>query len=74
MIILHDDKSLCMLLKKPRSKWYSLCCIGRKKHYRKDGGCKHIDELLPMIAKDMRPLVKVEPFGGKKPPIPQEQS
>lgn len=71
MIILNDDKSLCMLLKKPRSKWYVLCCIGSKKHYRKDGGCKHIDELLPYIREDVRPRVRIDPFGGKatNPPI-----
>ena len=67
MVIIGDKKELIMLLKKPRSKWYILCCFGRKRHYRKDGSCKHTDVILTDVKPEFRVRVKIDPWGGKRP-------
>lgn len=72
MMWVGDGKEVVMLLRKPRSKWYSLCCIGRKRHYRKDGTCKHVHEAMAMVKPELRQRVKIDPFGGR-PGTAQEQ-
>lgn len=67
MMLIGHNKEVILLLRKPRSKWFSLCCIGRKKHYRKDGTCVHTDDVLKNIKPEEKYRVKVDPFGGKKP-------
>ena len=64
MMFVGDGKEVVMLLRKPRSKWYLLCCIGRKRHYRKDGSCKHVQEVLENVKPEIRHRVKVDPWGG----------
>ena len=65
MILIGDGKEIVLLLRKPGQRWYALCCIGRKRHYRKDGTCKHIDDVLTRVKPKARKLVKVDPWGGK---------
>lgn len=66
MILIGDRKEMILLVRRPRSKWFSLCCIGRKRHYRKDGSCKHTEEILANVKPEIRPRVKVRPFGGRE--------
>lgn len=65
MMFIAPDRSVQLLLHKPRSRWFSLCCIGRKAHYRKDGSCKHTDEVLEAIRADVRSRVRITPRGGR---------
>jgi len=67
MILSGDRGELILLLRKPRSRWYALVCIGRKRHYRKDGSCKHTEDTLAnMVRPECRHLVKIDPFGGRR--------
>ena len=66
MMMIGDRKEVILLLQRPGQRWYSLCCIGRKRHYRKDGTCKHTENILSHYVKPKaRKLVKVDPWGGK---------
>lgn len=67
MIFIGDKKEMVMLLRRPRQRWYALCCIGRKRHYRKDGTCKHTDMVLARVKPRSKKLVKIDPWGGKAP-------
>jgi hypothetical protein len=64
-MMVGDQREIILLLRKPRSKWFHLCCIGRKRHYRKDGTCKHTAEVLARIKPEVRPRVIVDRWGGK---------
>lgn len=66
MMLIGDRKEVILMLRRPRSKWWHLCCIGRKRHYRKDGTCKHTEQLLGQIKPEVRPRVKIDPWGGKE--------
>jgi hypothetical protein len=65
MILLGEKKELLLLLRCKGQRWYHLCCFGRKRHYRKDGSCKHTDDVLAHVRPKFKPLVKVQAFGGK---------
>lgn len=67
MMWVTDTREVLLLLRKPRSKWYALTCIGPKRHYRKDGSCKHTDEIWECLKPEARPRVKIDPWGGRKP-------
>jgi hypothetical protein len=66
MLVVNEDKSLMLLIKKPRSKWYRMCCIGRKRHYRKDGSCKHTEQLFAALKPEIAARTKLDGFGGSK--------
>lgn len=66
MILVGDRKELILLLRHHRSKRYHLCCIGRKRHYRKDGTCKHTESVLASIKPRIRKTVIVDGWGGKR--------
>lgn len=66
MMLIGPGKEIVLLLQRPGQRWYSLCCIGRKRHYRKDGSCAHVDTVLARVKPRKRKLVKIEPFGGKQ--------
>lgn len=68
MMLVGDGKEVILILQAPRSKWIKVCCIGRKRHYRKDGTCKHTEEVLANIKPELKPRVKVDPWGGKGKP------
>lgn len=56
------DKSIVILGRKHRSKWWDVQCVGCKGKRRKDGSCKHersvLDRLTPKIRQYAR--IKVE--------------
>jgi hypothetical protein len=64
-MLLVLDKCIVILMNKRRSKWYSLACFGPKRHYRKDGSCKHTDRMLKCVKPEALPRVRVDGFGGK---------
>jgi hypothetical protein len=65
MLIGTNPKTLILVDRKPRSKWWQVVCFGARRHYRKDGSCKHTDEVLAMTKPELLPRVRVQPFGGK---------
>lgn len=67
MFLIGDKGELILLARKPRSKWYHLTCFGTKRHYRKDGSCKHTEEALANIKPEARHRVRIDPWGGKPP-------
>lgn len=57
-------KTIVMLTRKPRSKWWHVACIGQKSHYRKDdGGCAHTDELIASLNPEAVPRERVRLLG-----------
>lgn len=42
-----------------------LLCFGPKRHYRKAGGCRCVEELLASLTDEFRATVTVTPWGGK---------
>jgi len=60
-VIFVGDRCITMLVRKPRSRWYTLRCFGPKRHYRKDGTCRHVDQVLASVKPDKKHLVRVEP-------------
>lgn len=69
MFLVGDNREIITVLRKPRSEWYVVCCFGRKRHYRKDGTCKHTDDVLANVKPEYAGRVKVEPWGGKRPAV-----
>lgn len=65
MILIGDKKEMIMLLQKARSKWYSLMCVGQKRHYRKNGTCKHTGAVLSRIKPESRYRIKINGYGGR---------
>jgi hypothetical protein len=66
ILIGEHPKTLIMVARKPHSKWWQVVCFGAKRHYRKDGTCKHTDEVLAMTKPEIKDRVRVQPFGGKE--------
>ncbi len=64
MMLIGDGKEVILLLRPPKARTYRLVCIGRKAHYRKDGSCKHTEEVLANIKPGVR--VRIDGFGGKQ--------
>lgn len=70
MLAVTDEKGLLLLIRKPGSRRYYLACFGSKRHYRKDGTCKHTEATLAHMKAWHAARTTVEPFGGKtKPPV-----
>jgi hypothetical protein len=67
MIFIGDKGEITLLAKRPRGRLYTVVCFGSKRHYRKDGCCKHTDEVLARIKPDAKGRVRVDPWGGKPP-------
>ena len=65
MILLGDKKELTLLIKPKGSRVHLLCCFGPKRHYRKDGTCKHTEDVLAHMSPWHRARTKVDGFGGK---------
>jgi hypothetical protein len=40
------ERTLIVVTRTYRSKWWRVVCLGQKSHYRPDGSCVHTDELL----------------------------
>lgn len=68
MVLIGDKKELILIVRKPRSKWYRVVCCGRKKHYRKDGTCKHTEAVLASMKPEIAARTKVDGWGGKQAP------
>lgn len=66
MILIGDKKELILLIKSEQDKRLHLCCFGRKHHYRKDGTCRHTEDVLASIKPWHRARVVVDGFGGKR--------
>lgn len=66
-MLIGDKREIILLLRRPRSKWYRLCCIGRARHYRRDGTCKHTAAILADMLPDIRARTRVDGWGGKAP-------
>ena len=69
MILIGDKKELVMLLPKrdkngKRSGYWSLACFGTKRHYRRDGSCKHTQGLIDTANPRYQSRIRVDPFGG----------
>ena len=54
------DRCIIMLVRRPRGRLYTLKCFGPKRHYRRDGTCKHIDQVLASVKPDKQHLVRVD--------------
>lgn len=67
MIFITGDKSVVMLLRKKGSRYYRICCIGRKQHYRKEGGCKHIDAVMEHVRPEVKSRIRLNGFGRSEP-------
>ena len=68
MILLGNKKEIIAVLsdgKGARTR-HALACFGRKRHYRKDGSCKHTDALLSKMRPWHRARTDLTPFGGGK--------
>ena len=70
MIIIGDRKELVMLLPKrnkngKNSGYYTVFCAGAKRHYRKDGSCKHTQGVIQAAKPNYRKRISLVPFGGK---------
>lgn len=67
-LFIGPHRELSMLVRRRRSKWYRLSCFGRKRHYRKNGSCRCVADILAALPPDVRALTRVEGWGGKQPP------
>ena len=67
MWLLGDRNELILLTStgKGSAIKYKLVCVGRKRHYRKDGSCKHTAALLETIGPWRRSRTEVALNGGK---------
>jgi len=64
----YKTRTIVLLTRRHRSKWWQLVCFGPKGHYAKDGSCAHTDELLERLntRRVRRELVRLDPFGGDR--------
>ena len=58
MIII--GKSIVVVGRKYRSKWWSVMCSGCKGKRRKDGSCKHERAVLDLLRPDIRASARIE--------------
>jgi len=66
MILLGGKHELILMLsegKGPKVR-HSLVCFGRRRHYRKDGMCKHTEALLATMRPWHRARTRVTLWGG----------
>lgn len=67
MFVGQNPKSVILLTRKPKVRNYTLICFGRKSHYRVDGSCRHVEEILANVKPELKGRVKVDGWGGKPP-------
>ena len=69
MVLKGDKGELILLLSDGKGSRirHSLVCFGRKRHYHKDGTCKHTEALLNGMRPWHRSRTMVTPFGDNKP-------
>ena len=65
MILVGDQKEMIVLIRMKGQRWYRLACFGRKRHYRKDGTCKHTDAVIAGVREISKKLIHVDPWGGR---------
>jgi hypothetical protein len=72
-VLIGDRKEMILLVERHnklnrRTGWFEIICFGRKRHYRKDGSCKHTESIIrDGISPKYQKRVKVIPFGNKGP-------
>jgi hypothetical protein len=59
----YKQGTLCVLVRKPRSKWWTLVCLGQKGHYHKDGTCEHTDEIIARLNPEKLPIERLKVIG-----------
>jgi hypothetical protein len=69
MILLGDKKELIIVLSdgKGPKVHHKVACFGRKRHYRKDGMCKHLEGLLAQMRPWHRARTTVTLWGDNPP-------
>ncbi len=62
---LNDDKTILIAARDLASRRFRLTvvCIGPKKHYRRDGSCRHTDSFRARLKPWYRTRCAVVPFG-----------
>lgn len=67
MAVYIGDRKEAIILLQPRDKrqHLDLVCMGAKRHYRKDGTCKHTEAILLQMKPWYRARVKLTPFGNR---------
>jgi len=69
MILIGDKKEMIVFLsegKGPKVR-HNLACFGGKRHYRKDGTCKHLEALLAQMRPWHRARTSVTLWGNEPP-------
>jgi len=66
MILIGDKQELIVMLSEGKGSkvCHGLVCFGRKRHYRKDGMCKHLEALLAQTRPWHRARTRVTLWGG----------
>jgi hypothetical protein len=62
-MLIGDNKELVLVARKPRGRIFHVVCFGRRAHYRKDGTCKHTDEVMAKLKPGIS--ARVDGWGGK---------
>jgi hypothetical protein len=72
MLLMGDKKELVLVTtegKYPKLRVH-VVCFGRKRHYRKDGSCKHTEALLTDMKPAYRQRALLHPFGKSVEELP----
>ncbi len=57
------DRTIVVLNKKHRSKWWSIQCLGCSRYRRrKDGTCKHERLVLAAVSPKLKSRTRIEPY------------
>lgn len=65
-LFITEDRHIVIFSRKARSKWWTMvCCSASKRHFRRDGSCKHVDNAMAAVKPEIRPRVRIEAFGTK---------
>ena len=54
------DRTIVIISRKWRSKWWSIHCVGCKGKRRQDGSCKHERLVLDSVAEQFQGRVRIE--------------
>lgn len=66
-MLIGDRRELIAVVKAPHANHWELVCFGARRHYRKDGSCKHTEDIRARIASDWhRARTRVVPFGNRE--------
>lgn len=69
MIAIGDGNEMILHTTLPgKRQAFVLICFGRKRHYRKDGSCKHTEDVMARMKPWYRSRTKIDGWGGKTPP------